>query len=121
MKNNKTGTVDLLNQLKEIGYVHTFLLDNEKLKCIESEKSFNPHELKLCGTFRYEGMSDPDDSRVVYALETQDGTKGIIMDAFGTYASPQLGAFLDSVYDARTECTIMQDLPAKKTIEIHAL
>ena len=36
--------------------------------------------------YRFEGMSDPDDNAVVYALEAADGTKGVIVDAYGTYA-----------------------------------
>ncbi len=29
-------------------------------------------------------MSDPDDMSVLYAIESADGTKGSIVDAFGT-------------------------------------
>jgi hypothetical protein len=34
---------------------------------------------------------------VVYAVESDDGTKGIIADAFGVYANPELGSFLSKV------------------------
>jgi hypothetical protein len=47
--------------------------------------------------YRFEGASDPDDMSVVYAIESAGGPKGIIADAFGTYANPGLGRFLDRV------------------------
>jgi hypothetical protein len=31
---------------------------------------------------------------VLYAVETNDGTKGTILDAYGTYADANLGEFL---------------------------
>jgi hypothetical protein len=34
---------------------------------------------------------------VVYAIESNDGLKGVIADAFGLYANPDLGGFLETV------------------------
>lgn len=119
MTKHKVSTVATLNQLEELGFINTFKVWEEGIYCIESEKAYAKGEVKLCGTFRWEGMSDPDDSRVIYALETNDGTKGTIVDAFGTYATPEIGVFMDNVHDAREEMNIMQVVPAKKTIEIH--
>jgi len=34
---------------------------------------------------------------IVYALEGSDGTRGILVDAFGTYADPAVGAVLDGM------------------------
>ena len=34
---------------------------------------------------------------VVYAIEARDGTRGILVDAFGVYANPDLGVFLQNV------------------------
>ncbi|MGH7300220.1 MAG: hypothetical protein ACREKQ_05850 [Candidatus Rokuibacteriota bacterium] len=42
-------------------------------------------------------MSDPDDASIVYAIETRGGTKGLLVDAFGTYASPEVGRLLETV------------------------
>jgi hypothetical protein len=40
---------------------------------------------------------------VVYAIESYDGLKGILTDAFGLYANPDLGRFLEKL-------TIREDL-----------
>ncbi|MBC8111798.1 MAG: hypothetical protein H7Y04_12120 [Verrucomicrobia bacterium] len=36
--------------------------------------------------YRIEGMSDPSESCIVYAIETQDGVKGFLINAYGTYS-----------------------------------
>jgi hypothetical protein len=46
---------------------------------------------------RFEGVSDPDDLSVVYAREANDGTRGALTDAYGTYVNPHLSAFLKKV------------------------
>jgi len=44
---------------------------------------------------RFEGTSDPDDTSVIYALETNDGTLGTLVDAYGAYVDPAVGALLE--------------------------
>jgi hypothetical protein len=48
---------------------------------------------------RFEGMSDPDDSSVVYALEASNGLKGLLVDAYGAYANWKTGALLKHTKD----------------------
>ena len=46
---------------------------------------------------RFEGVSDPDDMSILYAIETRSGLRGTLADAFGVYADPVVGAFLNDV------------------------
>jgi hypothetical protein len=32
---------------------------------------------------RFEGMSDPDDNAILYAISTKNGRKGILVDGYG--------------------------------------
>jgi hypothetical protein len=34
---------------------------------------------------------------ILYALETRSGVRGTMADAFGVYADPLVGAFMDAV------------------------
>ncbi len=106
---SKSATIDVMDKLEAQGFCQTFKLENGVLRCSEKDKpmEYRPKDVKICGTFRFEGASDPDDSRVVYALEASDGNKGIVIDAFGIYASPELAQFLDGVYDAREQCKLV--------------
>jgi hypothetical protein len=44
--------------------------------------------------FRFEGPSNPDDMSILYAIEANDGVKGTLVDAYGTYASPEVNQFI---------------------------
>ena len=35
---------------------------------------------------RFEGMTNPDDSSVLYAIASTGGLKGLLVDAYGAYA-----------------------------------
>ncbi|HEY6260963.1 MAG TPA: hypothetical protein VIW47_05175, partial [Nitrospiraceae bacterium] len=63
----------------------------------ESGKTFTPDDLTIIAHYRFEGSSDPEEMAVVYAIEAKDGTRGILVDAYGVYATPDLSAFLKDV------------------------
>ena len=70
---------------------------NNSFRTIDDGKSFSPDQLTIVEHYRFEGVSDPDDLSVLYAVEATDGTRGTVADAFGPYANPDLGAFLKTV------------------------
>ena len=43
------------------------------------------------------GESDPADSAIVYAIETKDGVKGILIDSYGAYRSDKISKFITEV------------------------
>lgn len=56
------------------------------------DRTFKSDDLTIVEHHRFEGMSDPDDSSVVYALEASNGLKGVLVDAYGAYANWKTGA-----------------------------
>ena len=63
----------------------------------QTNEIFQPSELVIEIFYRFEGNSNPDDMAVMYAILANTGTKGIIIDAYGTYENNELGDFLRSV------------------------
>jgi hypothetical protein len=49
-------------------------------------KFYNPEDLKIIRTYRFEGESDPDDNSVIYIIEAKDGLIGYSIDAYGVYS-----------------------------------
>jgi len=49
-------------------------------------KCYNPEDLKIIRTYRFEGESDPGDNIVIYVIEAKDGLLGYSMDAYGVYS-----------------------------------
>jgi hypothetical protein len=89
-----TGT---LEALKQRGFTVTFEVVDDTIRARETGQSFAPEALAIREHHRFEGESDPDDMAVVYAIESQDGTRGTLVDAFGVYANPAISAVLKKV------------------------
>ncbi|MFI5247887.1 MAG: phosphoribosylpyrophosphate synthetase [Nitrospirales bacterium] len=92
-----TNMLEAIRELKKRGFTANFEFLNQKFRDVDSGRTFKAQELTIVEHYRFEGASDPDDMSVVYAIESDDGPKGIIADAFGLYANPTLGGFLDKV------------------------
>ena len=78
--------VEAINGMKEAGYTLDFNLEFDKLYCKELQKGFLASEFKVAEYFRFEGESNPADSSILFAIETTDGNKGLLLDAYGTYS-----------------------------------
>jgi hypothetical protein len=62
-----------------------------------SDRRYRPDQVLIADHRRFEGVSDPSDSSVVYAIETTDGVKGTLVDGYNAYADAAVGEFLQGV------------------------
>jgi hypothetical protein len=92
-----TNMVEAIQDLKRRGFTANFEFLGQSFCDVDSGRTFRANELTIVEHYRFEGESDPDDMSVVYAIEIDGGPKGIIADAFGLYANPDLGGFLEKV------------------------
>lgn len=62
-------------------------------------KSYQPENLKIIRTYRFEGDSNPDDSSVLYVIEAEDGLIGYSLDAYGavTNHGPEYNNFIRNI------------------------
>ncbi|HMS64623.1 MAG TPA: hypothetical protein PKD83_05140 [Ignavibacteria bacterium] len=96
-ENYMAPLVKILHQLKEKGYTADFLLTNEGILSKTTNEVFKPEDLIIEKVYRFEGNSNPDDMAVMYAINAGSGTKGVIIDAYGTYENENLTEFLKNV------------------------
>jgi len=87
----------VVEELGRRGYTEHFRAVDGGLEAIGSGQRFRPEDLTICGYYRFEGTSDPDDMAIAYAIETRTGVRGIVVDAFGVYADPTTAAALKNV------------------------
>ena len=78
--------VQAVNGLKQRGYSIDFNLENNTITCKQTRVTLLPSEFEITEVYRYEGDSDPADEDVVYAIESQQGHKGILVNGFGVSA-----------------------------------
>lgn len=88
---------DVIERLERKGFTEHFTVDAGSLKSQETGETFEPRDVVIRAFARYEGVSDPDDMSIVYAIESWSGRRGTLVDAFGTYASPAVTEFVSAV------------------------
>lgn len=89
--------VDCHKKMMSDGFTEDFTIDDGLLKCVKTEKTYKPEEVTIHNFFRFEGVSDPDDNSIMYVIETTDGTKGTVIDAYGAYSDPDISPFIAEV------------------------
>lgn len=86
--NNQYDTLSqAITELQKNGYDLDFNLKGSCIECGASNKTYDPSTFHIDEFHRFEGMSDPDDMSIIYAISTKDGRKGTLVDAYGTYSS----------------------------------
>ncbi len=81
--------IEAVNDLKARGFNINFNLAFDKLICLEDNLCLNPNEFEIVEIHRFEGVTNPSDEDVVYAVESKDEKiKGVVTSAFGLYADP---------------------------------
>ncbi|SHF89972.1 hypothetical protein SAMN05444483_103159 [Salegentibacter echinorum] len=73
-----------LNKLKlEEGYENDFNLLDEEIELKSENKTFGVEDFDVDKVLRFEGMSNPDDNAIIYAITTSKGQKGVLVDGYG--------------------------------------
>ena len=86
-----------LNKISKDGYQENFKVTDQGLQSLETEKTYQPEEVHIVNFYRFEGVSDPSDNAILYVIETVDGAKGSLTDAYGMYADPEIDKFIKDV------------------------
>jgi hypothetical protein len=83
-----------LDKMVEQGYTENFKAASGGLQSLDSNKVYSPRDIKVVNFYRFEGISNPDDNSILYVIETSDGKKGTLIDAYGAYADPAVAKLI---------------------------
>jgi hypothetical protein len=89
-----TGALD---ELTRRGFTEGLLVVDGGLRAIGGAETMKPKDLVIREFYRFEGISDPDDTAILYAMESVNGVRGTLADAFGVYADPRTTAVLEDI------------------------
>ena len=95
----------LLNKMVLEGYEDDFKIADSGLRSLKTEKVYQPEHINIVNFFRFEGQSDPNDNTIMYVIETTDGLKGTLVDAYGPYADRKLAEFMNHVENMHKKTT----------------
>lgn len=94
---NMTDLEKCLDKLESEGYTDQYKVQNGKLTDLTNKKNYKAKDVKAVNFHRFEGLSNPDDTSILYAIETSDGRKGTLIDAYGFYSDDETGAFMNQI------------------------
>lgn len=89
IKSNYETVSEAVNDLVKKGYTTDFsvLAEKECLLCNTTSVQLSPDEFEIDETYRFEGMTDPGDEMIVFAISSvKHNMKGIVVNAYGMYS-----------------------------------
>lgn len=76
-----------MNTLREEGYVEDFNLKQNCIECRKGAFKLFQEDFEIDEYFRFEGMSDPGDSSILYAISSKKyNLKGQLINGYGVYS-----------------------------------
>jgi hypothetical protein len=86
--NNYSTLTEAVTDLKKRGYTIDFNLGFNGVQCQKSGISLAHDKFEITEVYRFEGDTNPDDEAIVYAIESRDGHKGILVNGYGVSSDP---------------------------------
>ena len=86
MRNTYDSLSKAIEALQKKGYDSDFNLVDEGIESKHLKKTWTADQIEVEDVFRFEGMTDPGDNSVLYVINTKDGKKGLLVDAYGAYS-----------------------------------
>lgn len=79
---------EAVNALQARGYTEDLSLMDQCIVCHGRRTELHPDDFHIDEFHRFEGDTDPADESIVYAISAPGhGIKGVLVNAFGIYAS----------------------------------
>ena len=87
---------EVVEELQKRGYKQNFIFVDGILRTEDEDISYQPSEVTIDKEYRFEGMSDPEDSSILYAVTTRDNKQGLIVNSYGPDANLELNDFIEN-------------------------
>ncbi len=92
---------EAVNDLQNLGYTEDFLIreDGECLYCAQNALELSSDEFVIDGIYRFEGMTDPADESILFAISSKDNLiKGLVINSFGAEFSYRSSKLVEELY-----------------------
>jgi len=92
---------EAVNDLQKRGYTTDFLVHDEKecLYCKDQSLELSPEEFVIDEIYRFEGMTDPSDESIVFAISSVNrNLKGMVINSFGADFGYRSSKLVEELY-----------------------
>ena len=79
---NNINPLNTMKDLKKNGFSDDFIFTDGKIRNTITKKEYTSAQVEILEEFRFEGISNPSDMSILYAIRTDDGFKAQIMASF---------------------------------------
>jgi len=91
----------VLNSLYKKGITKEICMNDQNQMILgDGEKTYQPQDLCIVKSYRFEGESNPDDNAVLYLIEDKEGQLATLLDSYGAnsnYSGEEFDNFLRQV------------------------
>jgi hypothetical protein len=98
MKESYGTLSETINGLKKEGYTLDFNIRQECLVCSITNTVLSPDDFEIDKVYRFEGMSNPDDQAILYAISSPKfDVKGVLVNGYGISADGATDAMIEKL------------------------
>lgn len=100
-KTDMKSLISCSNMLDKLGFTTQFQATPTGLKSLTTGRLYTAAEVTVVNFYRFEGESNPDDNAILYAIESNNGERGTLVDAYGPSNDINVSAFMLQVDDIK--------------------
>src|SRR6266700_7479944 len=86
--------ISCLSKVMDDGYKEDFRATHSGLLSLSTKKMYDTSQVRIVNFFKFEAFKDPNDNAILYIIETNDGSKGTLIEACGDHTDPLIDKFL---------------------------
>lgn len=79
--------IQAIGHLRKLGFTDEFKGEEQGVKLLSNNKFYDELDLTLHYYFKFEDDSSADETTELFAITTEDGHKGVLIDSPGTYST----------------------------------
>jgi len=95
--NRYSNLVEATNDLTKRGFSHSFNFEEGTMVCLKDKTKYQSNDMKILELHRFEGLSNPADNSVIFAIKCKDGKKGMVIASYGADAEKVMTEFMQKV------------------------
>jgi len=94
---NLKSEKDYIKFYQDKGYTNNYMIANQQLMDTKTKTPYNPRDISVVASHRFEGMSNPSDMSILYIIETKTGDKGTVLANYSPTSDTSMAEFFKAI------------------------